>query len=204
MSWAIEEKPMTEQNREPTEVENLRQALNNATSKPILLFCAHPDNGPGVKNTTYPKNLDNRIFCIGAANKDGNRWGKIGDETSDFYLPGVDLGIPTETSNVQRKAHPPKKWERYSGSSLSCALAVGLAAQILYCARLVGRKDWYVLKRHDRMKKALEQINVTKNRWLPVRTVFGDRSLYEVVGTQKKKDKLHLLVANFFPNMGQT
>ena len=192
MSWAIEKKPMTEKGEEPTEVKNLRRALRQAADKPILLFCAHPDKGPGEKNTTYPKNLGDRIFCIGAANKDGNAWGQIGDKTSDFYLPGVDLGIPTETSNVQRKAHPPEKWKTYSGSSLSCALAVGLAAQILYCARLVGDKNWRHLKAHDGMKKALEQINVTNNRWLPVRTVFGDRVLHEAVGT--KKDVLRSVV----------
>lgn len=202
MSWAIEKKPMIE-NREPIEVENLRDALTEAFRKRILLFCAHPDQGPGVKNTTYPKNLDSRIFCIGAATKDGNPWSNIGgeDTTSDFYLPGVDLGIPTDTSNVQRKAHPPERWDKYSGSSLSCALAVGLAAQILYCAQLVGYPNWEVLKGHDGMKTALERINVTKNRWLPVRTVFGDRVLHGAVGTKNKKDRLGLLVENLFANM---
>jgi hypothetical protein len=45
----------------------------------------------------------------------------------------------------------------------------GLAAMILYCARLaaVGDKEWQYLKSAKGME-AFGSINVTKNHWLPV------------------------------------
>ena len=191
MSWAIEEKlgPETQ------EVKDLRTAINKAADKDILLFCAHPDKGHGGENNTYPKSLrPDRVFCIGAANKDGNAWSKITDKTSDFYLPGVDLGIPAETKYSQRKHHPPDKWKTYSGSSLSCALAVGLAAQILYCARLVEHKSWDYLKSHKGMKQAFGRIGMTENHWLQVRTTFGDQLLSKSV--RDKTERLRLLVVD--------
>ena len=193
MSWAIEEKP----GDETKEVRALSTALSNAADAKILLFCAHPDKGHEGENNTYPKSLrSDRIFCIGAANKDGNPWPKITDNTSDFYLPGVDLGIPAETKDSQRKHRPPEKWKTYSGSSLSCALAVGLAAQILYCARLVEveHKVWMYLRSHKGMKEAFGRIGKTKNNWLQVHNRFGDRYLSKSVGDKTKK--LRLLVVD--------
>jgi len=204
MSWAIDEKPQASQGQEDPGGRALRTAIGKAIDANILLFCAHPDKGPGENNTTYPKNLDiASIICIGAATSDGNPWGKIGDSSANFYLPGVELGIPAETKDVQRKNLPPERWHKSSGSSLSCALASGLAAMILHCARLVavGYKEWQYLKSAKGMKEALGRINASKNGWLPVRTVFGGSFLMRAVSAKDQKEALRVLVERFLANM---
>jgi hypothetical protein len=130
MSWAIDK--VADDNDE--RVSRLRTAVSNA-AKTVLLFCANPDKGEGRKNDTYPATLSTRVFCIGAANEDGQRWKKISsdDESCSFYLPGVELGIKVaKTANLSKKdvGAPPEDWAKHDGSSLACALATGLAAMV--------------------------------------------------------------------------
>lgn len=159
-----------------------------------------PDKGAGEKNTTYPKAIhSDRVFSIGAATRDGNPWSKTGDERPDFYFPGVELGIPTERVHHGRKDRPPEKWHTYSGSFLSCALASGLAALVLYCATIVPReaKDWAYLQTHEGMKTAFESMNVSENRWLPVGTLFGEASVLKALRNDDKKCVLDKIVDKF-------
>ncbi len=99
----------------------------------------------------------------------------------------LDVGIKAETKHASRKNRPPEKWKKYSGSSLSCVLAAGLAAQIIYCARLVGHEKRDSLKTYDGMNAALRSINITPQKWLPVRTVFGNPELAKAIGANDKK-----------------
>jgi hypothetical protein len=105
-------------------------------------------------------------------------------DTSPRYLfPGVDLGIQIESTAKRNTEDPPKEWHKYSGSSLSCALAAGLAALILHCALLSGEvsygdEKWEWLTQHKGMVNAFERIkamgHVSESKWLPVRKVFGN------------------------------
>lgn len=191
MSWAIDplEDPLEDQERQRL----LQSAINLAAKNSILLFCANPDKGPDYQeNVTYPKAAvpDKTLFVVGAAKDDGKRWKKISesDDSCDFFLPGVDLGIQVESMNRKKSLeNPPPMWHKHSGSSLSCALASGLAAMILHCTLVSGKvvpdvrndSKWAWLKTRNGMSEALRSINVDrrdsgKGQWLGVRRLFGE------------------------------
>ena len=185
MSWAADLEVSSD------DEEKLSSALNKAMNKhKIPTFCANPDKGRGyTTNETYPyKAHPDKIFCIGAETSSGSQWRKIdpNDKSAHFYLPGVDLGIPVHAR--EGKDQPPGKWEKYSGSSLSCALAAGLAAMILHIAKVceVSNEDWKKLKTREGMKAAFEKIDVTDG-WLPVRKLFDLDSLRKGNDESKKE-----------------
>ena len=190
MSWALDPESGT---NDKDAVAKLRSSLEKAGKRETPMFCANPDNGLGYKeNKTYPYYAHpGYVFCIGAATSNGSRWRKIdpSDKSVHFYLPGVDLGIPAQASNGEIKHQPPSKWEKYSGSSLSCALAAGLAAMILHVAKIsqVTDDEWDWLRSREGMRKALERIEVTDDRWLPVRRVFAIKSLHTGNDEAKKR-----------------
>lgn len=208
MSWAIDEKASDYKTKR---VNALRDAIKLAADNNILLFCANPDKGLGHQNNTYPKQLDaNRVFCIGAATQDGNRWREIDptDTSCDYFLPGVELGIQVETNKSSSKKNvdePPSSWRTYSGSSLSCALAAGLAAMILYCTQVSGVSatdpKWKWLKSDGGMRNALDSIHVTPNKWLPVRRMFGQSAFLGATNEVKKQLLREEVVAKFFARM---
>lgn len=183
------------------------KSIEKAVSKKIHLFCAMPEKGVGEKNNTYPKAIHpDKIFSIGAATRDGQPWAKTGDEKPDFYFPGVELGIPTERADPGRRDRPPEKWPTHSGSSLSCALASGLAALILYCAKKVPceAKDKKYPQKHEGMKEAFESINVSQNRWLHVGTIFDEASIREAVTDDVRKKILDVIVDKFLSKRRQS
>jgi hypothetical protein len=216
MSWAIDKVKLKDDQNDQSKLqelklyeekeEKLREAIFTAAGQGILLFCANPDKGNGPVIETFPKSSDSRVFCIGAATQDGHPWGKIAkeDETSDFYLPGVELGVRIDKSQALSKrsqpGQPPEKWRKYNGSSLACALAAGLAAMILHCTQIggVGAKDprGQNLRTFAGMRDALQNIYVSKDKWLSVNRVFGHKELKEAVNHVDKKKKLRELVVN--------
>jgi hypothetical protein len=203
MSWAIDKSDETEQ------ASQLREAITLAADRGILLFCANPDkNMPGATeykdNDTYPKALvpEKMLFCIGAATQDGKPWRQISkhDQSCEYFLPGVELDIP-EDNAVSRKSQgePPHGWRKHSGSSLSCALAAGLAAMVLHCTLVSGVSSddprWKWLRSRDGMRRALRNISAEQDDrrglWLPVRRVFGEAAK-TLDGSQKQMlDALH-------------
>lgn len=115
MSWAIVDTMSGATDVGTTDREKrLRDAIQSAVDKHILLFCANPDRGPGYgTNVTYPKSLKpNHIFCIGAATQDGLRWGQIDtqDTSCNYFLPGVELGIQVESTTRKNLDEPPHQW----------------------------------------------------------------------------------------------
>jgi len=122
MSWAIDYSTSI---REDDKVA-LGKACDDAAEQGILLFCSYPDKGPyDPKNETYPKLLnpqvknpdENTIFVIGAATQDGIPWTKIhpDDETCEYWLPGVELGIQVENTQTSKpptvnQREPPREW----------------------------------------------------------------------------------------------
>ncbi|KUI56352.1 Major intracellular serine protease [Cytospora mali] len=136
MSWSIEKDTTINSQAKPAELQ-LSEAINAAVNKHILLFCANPDKGKDfLENDTLPNSLNNNIFCIGAATQDGVCWSRIDpeDRSCNYFLPGVELGIQVESKTRKNPDDPPRQWRKHSGSSLSCALAAGLAAMILHCS----------------------------------------------------------------------
>ena len=184
----------------------LKDAIEEAVRKNRLLFCANPDKGPDEANPeTLPRCLPDltSLFCIGAAENAGQRWKKISpnDKTCDYFLPGVRLGIESESRQGYHKgSKPPEQWKDYSGSSLSCALASGLAAMILHCSQICELSDavWDWLKSYNGMKAALQSIDVTKEHWLPVRKVFGQPFVLKTASPDEKRRRLRVDMVNKF------
>ena len=110
MGWFIEKDTTS-----PFDADDrLRRALQTAMKKNIIIFCANPDRGPSFRtNDTYPRALDtDQVFCIGAATRDGVRWGQIDaqDQSCDYFLPGVELGIQVESVSRKNQNDPPREW----------------------------------------------------------------------------------------------
>ncbi|KUI72493.1 Major intracellular serine protease [Cytospora mali] len=184
MSWSIDKDAINSVVDPDSPETRLRNAINVAVTRNILLFCANPDKGKGFPvNNTLPKSLsEDKVFCIGAATQDGVCWSKIDpeDRSCDYFLPGVELGIQVESRSRKNPEEPPQQWRKHSGSSLSCALAAGLAAMILHCSLVsntveFGSEKWKWLRSNDGMRQVFENIQVqrTNSRWLPVRRFFA-------------------------------
>ena len=200
MSWAIEPVAFTGTANE--EVEKLKSAIQKAASKRILMFCALSDRGGRENRGTYPKSLaEGDIFSVGAASKDGHPWPRTGDEHADYYLPGVELGIPVENIDGKIKGQPPEKWHIYNGSSLSCALATGLAALVFWCTQQVRPGKRYYLQQAIGMKAAFKNIGVSDRGWLHVNTLFGNSSVGKALGGQAKIDIVRYIVDRILSDM---
>lgn len=109
-------------------------AMNAALRDGILLFCSAADEGGCLKILdSYPAaHSPKNVFKIGAAKASGqnSEWTPL--EEVDYILPGH------EVYEKKPKYGPVPKTESHSGSSIANALAAGLAALILHCARLVA------------------------------------------------------------------
>ena len=187
----------------------LRTAVTKAANAKILLFCTNPDKGIGYENKTYPFCLDTeRVFCIGAA-KEGHPSSHIDtvNDKTDLYLPGINIPFKVKRISDLSKGkaeRPPETWDKYSGSSLSCALAAGLAAMILHCAQVtsVNEAEWLWLKTSSGMRKVFDSLHRTPNRWLPVRKVFGNSSFINAADERARRNALkEEVVETFLSNM---
>jgi len=135
MSWTIQE---TNENGE--DIRRLETALRKAHDARILLVCSASDRG-AHPDLDYPAKYNvNRVVRIGAATADGRAWAMAGDPANmDFILPG---------HNVLERGRGPSSYlygdgllENFTprtGSSVATALAAGLAALIMHCARLAA------------------------------------------------------------------
>lgn len=222
MSWAIDDNV-------PSDVKkSLSQAIRDAIEKNILIFCANPDKGAEyVNNSTYPYHVEKeRIFCIGAAGRNGKRWDWIDekDKSCTYLLPGVDLDIHVETAQpVLPTVHAvpiespqavryTREQRKQSGSSLACALAAGLAAMILHCSRVTGASSSEIdyLRTYEGMKSALDSLYpdggasaaaAGEGQWLPVSCLPSGKSFSHISSTDKKMTVLQERVIKFLENM---
>ncbi|RAK99153.1 subtilisin-like protein [Aspergillus ibericus CBS 121593] len=127
MSWTIRE---TEDNY--NSISALRDAIRAALDANILLFGAASDKG-AVTEIEYPCFYDRRIFRIGAATADGRVYDPTGNpQHLSFIFPGHSVA----PRNPYLEKGLPIDSEEKSGSSISTALAAGLAALVLHCIRL--------------------------------------------------------------------
>ncbi|KAK3940099.1 hypothetical protein QBC46DRAFT_385990 [Diplogelasinospora grovesii] len=119
MSWTIE----TVNSRD---LQNLEAAVRRAQKKNILMFCAASDQGNSTTMQCYPGHW-NLCLRIGAATGTGERCAWVHPRNFEHLLPGekitYDLGDPSSPSE-------------HSGSSVSTAIAAGLAGLIKYLHRI--------------------------------------------------------------------
>lgn len=132
MSWTITP-PSSESESERQDQKDLESAINEAWTAGILMFCSASDEGANYTATFPSKARPGHIFKIGGADANGGLYHRVGDIAwVDYILPAqavtseylADTGLSTAG-----KTHS-------SGSSVATALAAGLAALILYCARM--------------------------------------------------------------------
>ncbi|GKZ32277.1 hypothetical protein AbraIFM66950_001570 [Aspergillus brasiliensis] len=180
MSWAIEKEVM---HADGEQARIFRTTMRKAVEDhQILLFCANPDKGSAAENDTYPTKIDPAlVFCVGAARRDGVPWNEINpaDKSCDLLLPGVELSMPEESSVEDSKGLSPDEYRKYNGSSLSCALAAGLAAILLHVANTVREdsEQWKGLRSKNGMEKAFQSLGKTTHGWIPVERSLGNSLL---------------------------
>ncbi|KAK5657626.1 hypothetical protein OQA88_2698 [Cercophora sp. LCS_1] len=123
MSWALQP-PENE-----AVLRHLEFAIKAAEEANILMFCSAADMGfrSNWPNRPFPVRAPHHIFSIGAAGLFGNRDGwDAREQTVDFTLPGQNI----DANDLSALTSP-----RFSGSSVSAALAAGLCALMLYCVQ---------------------------------------------------------------------
>jgi hypothetical protein len=173
MPWTIDKDSDND-----TGIEKLEIALHKAAQQEILMFCAAADQG-AVEDTSYPAatSRTKNIFKIGAAEASGQAMTWLGDDDIvDFIFPGHQV--------VKERSDDPsvREYTALTGSTVSAALASGLAALMLHCVQLSavassqGRPGpdlsrYRSLKSHQNMKEAFHQIgttNMSKNKYITV------------------------------------
>lgn len=170
------------------------QAIYKAKAKGALMFCATMDTG-NFHDHSYPyASNPSHIFRIGAATAEGRTADfTTSDDNIDFILPGHDVVLNRLFGEDWGKARPAS--EAVSGSSVSTALAAGLAALVLECVRLgvkyttetkqsdrgvaIKREDLRRIRTKEAMAYALNSISVNRRtganaRYIDVWDTFPD------------------------------
>jgi len=144
----------------PNEQCPLQDALDKASKAGILLFGAASDQGHNIEPNTliYPA-MHNKVFCIGAADMNGNLDQHVGSG-ADYVFPGGD------SAEVQ-------------GSSFATALAAGLAALILHCAEYENyfrdESQRSALRQHTNMNKVFEAMLAPQTKYLSIGKHFNEK-----------------------------
>ncbi|KPM35437.1 hypothetical protein AK830_g11140 [Neonectria ditissima] len=222
MSWTVKQKvaSTTGQARnengaskltaEEMHIKELQEAIDAAVEARILMFCSASDDLQASSMDSLPfRQRPGYIFRIGAAHADGRRSSYSEDkEKIDYFFPGnqvAEAWNPRSSDTVKY----------HDGSSVSTALAAGLASLIMYCAAISGQYQTeskpaefnrYVklvdaLQDRDNMKRAFDNIEDPKHldrKFLPAWEVFGpvaDRMKQER-DRNKKMDELIILVSD--------
>ena len=100
------------------------------------MFCSTPDKGKFTE-LDYPSGpWRDSFFRIGAARADGSVFAWTPEDGITYVLPGVDV-IRDHVGNSHSMQGIPDRMVDYTetGSSVSTALAAGLAAMIIYCVK---------------------------------------------------------------------
>ena len=148
MSWTIEAS-LTDSK----DLALFKEAITEAKSKEILMFCATSDQGSISSENCYPGKWGECIK-IGAATALGDKCTWVPDGHYDYLLPGKN--IPFEWKRTDGFS----TWYE-SGSSLSTALASGLGGLLLYCDRVVKGKESTDLRSKEAMGDLFQNLAVT-------------------------------------------
>lgn len=205
MSWSIKASESSH---------DLGPALQEADGDHVVMFCSSTDEGATSNDSTYP-GLVKSCIKIGASTDTGARLSWVSSE-SDFLLPGDASqaarepgvsGVSGRTLNAQAGLF---------GSSVSTALAAGLAGVLLYCDRLLGTPESVLsanslqgggrvsidsLKTPSAMWKAFKNLSVKSQDFLQVWDHFPRGNLVwnsasDGPGTETTKDKLRAFMDN--------
>ncbi|KAL4876220.1 hypothetical protein BJY04DRAFT_223305 [Aspergillus karnatakaensis] len=217
MSWTItsrdsrrsiipKEPPEAETGKKQAEqsgLDLLKTAIQEAVKEdPVkghqrLLICSAADDLKLGGDNTFPYGAaPGRMSRIGSAGPMAERDPGSGSGGSiTYYLPGNQVA-------EEQRAHSAKPVVYHNGSSVSTALATGLASLIMYCCLCLhsaGAGDKYkrlaeALRNYDNMKKAFNSINRYADEWkedekiVPVWGVFDNKtSALEKAGSGQAK-----------------
>lgn len=217
MSWTItdlgyrrssiySESPDVEGTKKPageSDMNLLRAAIERATKNPMerLLICSAADDlRLSGKNTLPYSAASKRILRIGSAGHFADRDPSSGSGNSiTFYFPGNQVA-------EEQRAHSTNPVVYHTGSSVSTALAAGLASLIMYCAHCVhacGAGDEYrsfalSLRDFSCMKDAFSAIN-RHSKWdddqkiVPVWGLFGEKADEILADGKTDREKIIVL-----------
>jgi len=185
MSWTVDP---------PKEGTPLRKRFDEvlalAAEKRILMFCSSSDAG-NYSEEHYPIKYNEKLFFkIGAAKADGHPYSWVGPaDKLDYLFPGVEV--------VQRRGRNKAAtdviddWKAETGSSISTALAAGLAALIISLVSIGARywedetegsnsanrglekKDFEELQRLEKMKGAFDRCNARSQSGYTFLQIWG-------------------------------
>ncbi|KAF4624934.1 hypothetical protein G7Y89_g13234 [Cudoniella acicularis] len=163
-----------------TETAALNTALRRAQDKKIVVFCAHRDGDVAQQPNFFAARSD--TISIAAATSAG-RPAEFANQKDGFYLPGDKIITKNPTNG---------KLTNETGSSISTALAAGLAAHILYCNEMLPKP---VLEREDlrlSMKDIFEVLckGSGSDRFLQVWKFFEHENATSLEGIQKITEQL--------------
>lgn len=112
------------------------KVLGKAEGKNILLFCSSPDLG-NFFSDHYPTAWGpDKVLRIGASQADGHAYSLVQPDNVDYIFPGVDV-VRANNRLIRFRGLDDDK--SFTGSSVSTALAAGLAALVLWLA-VIGAK----------------------------------------------------------------
>lgn len=176
---------------EEQSIEALKKAIDAARSKNIIMFCSASDEIKLRSTDSLPySQAQGYIFRIGAAGPSGQRDMMSEDQQHiNWFFPGNQVA---EANDPLSK----KILEFHSGSSVSTALAAGLASLVMYLPRLMqtyhdhtdGKDSDAALKfagyaaklrTRENMKRAFDNITDQSHedkKFLPVWHLFGRRA----------------------------
>lgn len=184
-------------------MEALHRAIEKAKSHNILMFCSAADDIQLLGRESLPFSAaSDCIFRIGATLPKGQRDPTSEDvKTISYFFPGNQVA-------KARNPRSSKPVEYHDGSSVSTALAAGLASPIIYCTNVVKTyhgdsrpfTDWVLkLRSHKNMRTAFDNINYQDyedRKFLPVWKMFGDamERINNAPGEKKKISELETQV----------
>ncbi|KAI1121303.1 hypothetical protein F5Y10DRAFT_282592 [Nemania abortiva] len=216
MSWSIR-KPAkskvaaiangTKQTPEERDIEALQEAIDKARKDNILMFCSAADDIQIIGKDSLPfSRAPDYIFRIGAALPKGQRDPASEDANSiSYFFPGNQVAEAWNPRSV-------KAVEYHDGSSVSTALAAGLASLIMYCNNVMleyhrAATEWAKsLKFQANMRRAFDNISQKKEhgdkKFLPVWDLFGEATeRMKSVKGERVMDELDDLVTKLCNNL---
>lgn len=211
MSWTV---------NEPQDGNKTRfdEALANAAQNGVLMFCSSPDEG-NYSGDHYPTAFGpEKFFRIGASQADGHAYSWVSLDKVDYLFPGVDV-VQANKRDINLRGVENRKAE--TGSSISTALAAGLAALVLWFV-IIGAKysrdenqgndsgdgldasDVKAIQRIKAMKQAFKMLGASREsneKFIEIWSVLDDRakSLKQLHGDQNVKaarQVIHKLARN--------
>jgi hypothetical protein len=120
----------------------------------IVMFASTGDLG-GNRAPNYPADCAN-VISISACNREGKEWTYT--EPADHWIEGQNLS-PGQLNYLLSD-------ELISGSSISTALATGLASVILCCCNIVGEEAMHRGERRTFIKKCFNTLKNPDPRYL--------------------------------------